>query len=66
MCDPETRLSGTNAVLRCPTASSTIPTISKKSKEEEAAAHKDYIQIIEDNSIVIYSDASKTKDGDGI
>ncbi|KAH7554709.1 hypothetical protein BM1_07370 [Bipolaris maydis] len=40
--------------------------ISKKSKEEEAAAHKDYIQTIEDNSIVIYSDASKTKDRDGI
>ncbi|KAH7556799.1 hypothetical protein BM1_06233 [Bipolaris maydis] len=40
--------------------------ISQKSKEEETAAHKDYIQIIEDNSIVIYSDASKTKDGDGI
>ncbi|EMD58058.1 hypothetical protein COCSADRAFT_72507, partial [Bipolaris sorokiniana ND90Pr] len=40
--------------------------ILKKSKVEEAAAHKDYIQIIEDNSIVIYLDASKTKDGDGI
>ena len=40
--------------------------ISKKSKEEEAAAHKDYIQTIEDNSIVIYLDASKTKDGDRI